>query len=63
MYVLYMEGIIYNSKDPWIPEFNRETLGASSDIIKSYWWPLSDSESRFKAFDVLIDIYRNKEEI
>lgn len=39
------------------PEFNRVFLGGEN---KLYWWPMSDIESRIKAFDKLIEIYKNK---
>lgn len=40
-----------------IPEFNRETLGATIPEYVSVWWCKKDRESRLKAFDKLIEIY------
>lgn len=40
-----------------IPEFNRETLGATTPEVCSAWWDYTDRESRIKAFDKLIEIY------
>ena len=42
----------------YIPEFNRRYMNAerwASDY--SMWWLTSDRESRFKAFDKLIELY------
>lgn len=41
----------------WIPEFNREFCGAKFDRHAA-WWKVEDRESRIKAFDKLIDVYR-----
>lgn len=41
-----------------IPEFNPAYLGGSDET--DYWWDLSDSESRIKAFDKLINLYAEK---
>ena len=50
-----------------IPEFDPYILNGKSslfkdnrDYYKHYWWELSDKESRIKAFDKLIEIYRAK---
>lgn len=40
-----------------IPEFNRETLGATTSKNMTAWWDITDRESRIKAFDKLIEIY------
>ena len=40
-----------------IPEFNRETLGATTPKYLLVWWCEDDRESRIKAFDKLIEIY------
>lgn len=40
-----------------IPEFNRETLGATTPEYLLVWWYKNDRESRIKAFDKLIEIY------
>lgn len=58
-------------EDNWIhiliPEFDPYILNGKSslfndnrDYYKHYWWELSDKESRIKAFDKLIEIYRAK---
>lgn len=58
-------------QDNWIhiliPEFDPYILNGKSslfkdnrDYYKHYWWELSDKESRIKAFDKLIEIYRAK---
>jgi hypothetical protein len=39
-----------------IPEYNPKTLG-SNIIVNALWWPITDRESRIKAFDKLIEIY------
>lgn len=41
-----------------IPEFNPTYLEGSGRT--SYWWDLSDRESRIKAFDKLINLYAEK---
>lgn len=59
--LLHSKDIYYNDEFQWIPEFNREFLGATKE--GKYWWPLDDIESRLKAFDILINIYRKKEQV
>lgn len=44
------------------PEFNQATL-SGNDLTGGFWWREDDRESRVKAFDKLIDIYRNKQDI
>lgn len=44
------------------PEFNPATLGGC-DITGGFWWRENDRESRVKAFDKLISIYREKQDI
>lgn len=56
-------GLIENSKNyegvyNLIPEFNPTYLGGSNKV--SYWWDISDRESRIKAFDKLINLYADK---
>jgi hypothetical protein len=46
----------------FIPEFNRENLGAKTSERCSAWWLVTDMESRLKAFDKLIEIYMLKTE-
>lgn len=46
---------IYRIRE-WIPEFNREFLGAQYEL-NSEWWDAFDRESRIKAFDKLIEVY------
>jgi len=43
-----------------IPKFNEKFLLGISDILIGYWWPRTDTESRIKAFDKLIDYYNPK---
>ena len=45
----------------YIPEFNQTYLNADEWASKySQWWYVSDRESRFKAFDKLIELYSKK---
>ena len=46
----------------FIPEFNRENLGAKTSERFSAWWLVDDVESRLKAFDKLIETYTLKTE-
>lgn len=39
----------------YIPEFNVNFL--EGNLESAYWWPITDTESRIKAFDKLIKIY------
>lgn len=43
--------------DYFIPEFNREFLGATTNASASIWWSILDRQSRLKAFDKLIEVY------
>lgn len=43
-----------------IPKFNEKFLLGISDILIGYWWPRTDTESRIKAFDKLINYYNPK---
>lgn len=45
-----------------IPEFNRKFLNPDSDFNNPYWWDQNDIESRIKAFDKLIEIYKDSDE-
>lgn len=40
-----------------IPKFNERFLLGTSDKIIGYWWSYTDTKSRIKAFDKLIDYY------
>lgn len=42
-----------------IPEFNREEVHASL-TDKAYWWPRYDFDSRIRALEKLIEIYKQK---
>lgn len=42
-----------------IPEFNSIYLTGRDVSIFYFWWPLCDQQSRIKAFDKLIDLYKN----
>ena len=41
-----------------IPEFNREFFNIKHTL--SFWWDLNDYASRIKAFDKLLQCYKNK---
>lgn len=43
-----------------IPKFNEKFLLGISGILIGYWWLRTDTESRIKAFDKLIDYYNPK---
>lgn len=47
----------YNDIHKRIPEFHPTTFGFCIPHIYGGWWPISDRESRIKAFDKLIEIY------
>lgn len=62
--------IPYSSIRAQIPEFNPFYLEAPEvqckilgnpflEIGLEFWWDISDSESRIKAFDKLIELYEN----
>ena len=40
-----------------IPKFNPKFLGGEVHL-SGYWWEKSDTESRIKAFDKLIEYYK-----
>lgn len=42
-----------------IPEFNSIYLTGKDMPIFQFWWPLCDQQSRIKAFDKLINLYKN----
>lgn len=43
-----------------IPEFNPKFLeGTTPD--KPFWWPVSEHEARIKAFDKLIELYKDSD--
>ena len=48
--------LLYN-----FPEFNPKYL-KSTAFIYSFWWDIEDIESRLKAFDTLIELYKNNTE-
>lgn len=50
--------ISYNDIEYIIPEFNPTYLNAPRK--EGYWWIFDDYKSRIKAFDKLIDCYKNK---
>ena len=47
--------IPYTDLTYYIPEFNAKFL--NGDPFQVYWWPITDTESRIKAFDKLIKLY------
>lgn len=42
-----------------IPEFNPEFLGGIQVDGEDYWWPWREIEPRIRAFDKLMDNYKN----
>ena len=51
--------IDYNKIKNIIPEFIPETFGLNVEG-SMFWWNIEDIDSRIKAFDKLIEIYKNK---
>lgn len=51
--------IYYNEIKNIIPEFIPETFGLDP-ICSGFWWNTEDIDNRIKAFDKLIEIYKNK---
>ena len=47
--------VSYTDITQYIPEFNAKFL--NGDPFQVYWWPITDTESRIKAFDKLIKLY------
>ena len=45
-----------------LPEFNRKFLNPESNSDNPFWWNRNDKESRIKAFDKLIEIYKDSNE-
>jgi hypothetical protein len=43
-----------------IPEFNPKFLEATTPD-KPFWWPVSEHEPRIKAFDKLIELYKDSD--
>ena len=43
-----------------IPEFNTKFLEATTPD-KPFWWPVSEHEPRIKAFDKLIELYKDSD--
>ena len=48
--------LLYN-----FPEFNPEYFKSTASIYE-FWWDIEDIESRLKAFDTLIKLYKNNTE-
>lgn len=42
-----------------IPEFNREFLNATR-LTDVWWWCINDYNSRIRAFDKLLEYYKNR---
>lgn len=51
--------IIYYEISKYIPEFYPEFFGSNADS-DDFWWDMYDFESRIKAFDTLLEIYKKK---
>ena len=51
--------ICYTEIKNIIPEFAPETFGSTVNH-NNFWWNVDDIDSRIKAFDKLIEIYKNK---
>ena len=48
--------LLYN-----FPEFNPKYLKSTASVYE-FWWDIEDIESRLKAFDTLIELYKNSTE-
>lgn len=59
-YILEYHDIEYKDIRRIIPEFNLEFLEAKKYDIDWYWWHINDTESRIRAFDKLINLYKQK---
>ena len=44
-----------------IPEFNSIYLTGKDIPVFLFWWPLGDKQSRIKAFNKLINFYKNSD--
>ena len=51
--------VYYSKIKNIIPEFVPETFGLNVED-NHFWWNIDDIDSRIKAFDILIEIYKNK---
>lgn len=59
--VNYYAEIYNNVMCPEIPEYNRKFLnGDENKLLDAYWWNPLDKQSRFNAFDKLIEVYKKK---
>ena len=47
----------YNDIVKVIPEYKPSTFGLDREGVGGAWWPVTDKESRIKAFNKLIEIY------
>ena len=52
--------VSYNNIQKYIPEFIPKTFNINESNIIGYWWIPSNTKDRIKAFDKLIEIYKNK---
>lgn len=52
--------ILYSDIEKVIPEFNPDFFETVPNK-QNYWWNIFDQESRIKAFDILINIYEEKQ--
>ena len=57
-YVNYDRYTTYAKIRERIPEFKPETFNVDPELLEDFWWRISDRDSRIKAFDKLIEIYR-----
>ena len=59
MHFLYYDSIYCIERN--IPAFNAWNFTGKRQPPYHFWWPLSDKESRLKAFDTLIMLYENSD--
>lgn len=49
----------YSVIEKIIPEFNKSSLSKLNPKNKAYWWDTDNREIRLKAFDLLLDLYKD----
>lgn len=58
-YLYGFDDISYDYIELVFPEFNPVTLSAKPNSNpRGYWWSVNDFQSRIRAFDKLIEIYK-----
>ena len=58
---VYDQYVDYSMLPYNFPEFNPKYLKSTASIYE-FWWDIEDIESRLKAFDTLIELYKNSTE-